>query len=263
MGLSASQARFLQLTARKSNVEFEAQQITFQRLMLSDKMSEVSSQYQDKTSNMKMTFAYNDGTGPNQIDITYNNYKNFINQQQEGLVSAHKKMYLVSSSGNKIIVANEEDRQKMIDSHSTKVDKTKVDAAVKAIADAKASGDESTITQEQRDLAAYAIYPTITEKNEKNEDVTYYIKEDLKEEDFLIVEDLDDVESFQRAIKDGIYFFAEFNNNAKENEPKFNTLGWETLGGGALQKYMTLLMTLRLKQNTIMQWQKFKKSIKN
>ena len=36
MGMSASQARFLGLTARKTNVEFEGQQINQQRTMLSN-----------------------------------------------------------------------------------------------------------------------------------------------------------------------------------------------------------------------------------
>ena len=49
MGLSASQARFLQLTARQSNVEYQAQQISFERLQLANQMSQVSSEYQDKT----------------------------------------------------------------------------------------------------------------------------------------------------------------------------------------------------------------------
>ena len=37
MGLSASQARFLQLTGRKSNVEYQAQQINFQLLLIAGK----------------------------------------------------------------------------------------------------------------------------------------------------------------------------------------------------------------------------------
>ena len=36
MGLAASQARFLQLTARRSNIEYEGQQINQQRLALAN-----------------------------------------------------------------------------------------------------------------------------------------------------------------------------------------------------------------------------------
>ena len=40
MGMSASQARFLQLTARQNNVEFQGQQINQQRTMLSNESSQ-------------------------------------------------------------------------------------------------------------------------------------------------------------------------------------------------------------------------------
>ena len=62
MGLSASQARFLQLTARRSNVEYQAQQINQERLMLSEKLSQASNKYNDLTNNRTLTFNYNDGT---------------------------------------------------------------------------------------------------------------------------------------------------------------------------------------------------------
>ena len=105
MGLSASQSRFLQLTARKSNVEYQAQQINFQRLQWADRLTQASSQYQEKTSNQKLVFNYNNGTGQEKIDLTYTNYKNYLNQQLEGITTNQNKYYLVSSSGNKIVVS--------------------------------------------------------------------------------------------------------------------------------------------------------------
>ena len=97
MGLSASQARFLELTARRSNIEYQAQQINFQRLQLSDKMSAASSDYQDKTSNRKLVYSFNNGDGITQVDVTYQNYKNYMNQQMEGLTTAQDKLFLVYS----------------------------------------------------------------------------------------------------------------------------------------------------------------------
>ena len=41
MGLAASQARFLTLTARKSNIEFQGQQINQQRTVLANKSADV------------------------------------------------------------------------------------------------------------------------------------------------------------------------------------------------------------------------------
>ena len=98
MGLSASQARFLQLTARKSNIEYEAQRINFERLQLADKLDAASSIYQDKTTNRKLVFTYNNGEGPSEVDVTYKNYKNYMNKQMEGLSSSQTELFLVSSN---------------------------------------------------------------------------------------------------------------------------------------------------------------------
>ena len=75
MGMSASQARFLCLTARKSNVEFEGQQINQQRTTLSNE----SANYYSELCNMtvptppsvddytKVSYTFNDGAMTNTI----------------------------------------------------------------------------------------------------------------------------------------------------------------------------------------------------
>ena len=75
MGMSASQARFLSLTARKTNVEYEGQQINQQRTTLSNE----SSNYYSQLSSMavpvppstqdftKITYTFNDGSAKNTI----------------------------------------------------------------------------------------------------------------------------------------------------------------------------------------------------
>ena len=75
MGMSATQARFLSLTARKSNVEFEGQQINQQRLSLSNE----SANYYSQLCNMsvptppciddftKVSYTFNDGAMTNTI----------------------------------------------------------------------------------------------------------------------------------------------------------------------------------------------------
>ena len=75
MGMSASQARFLSLTARKTNVEYEGQQINQQRTTLSNESSNYYSQLtsmavpvppstQDFT---KITYTFNDGNAKNTV----------------------------------------------------------------------------------------------------------------------------------------------------------------------------------------------------
>ena len=66
MGLSASQGRMLLLTARKSDLEFRAQQISQKRLLLSQQLEEIALEYENATSNRQMKiFLYSqtqDGT---------------------------------------------------------------------------------------------------------------------------------------------------------------------------------------------------------
>lgn len=207
MGLSASQARFLQLTARKSNVEYHAQQINFQRTQLAEKLSSASAEYQEKSSNRKLVFSYNDA-GRISVDLTYNNYKNYMNQQMEGVGVGQQKYFLVSSSGNKIVVSSEEERDKMI---AENID--------------------------------YKEVPLLDEKGEKvldeagNPKVTVQETRPFIEDDFIIVDGLNDVDNFQSAIKEGVYYFATRESGAERNDNgtlPFNTLSWETLGAGAI-----------------------------
>ena len=51
MGMSASQARLLMLTARKSDLEYQAQQITQAKLALAQKEEEIAVKYNNAISN--------------------------------------------------------------------------------------------------------------------------------------------------------------------------------------------------------------------
>lgn len=219
MGLSASQARFLQLTARRSDTEYQAQQINFERLQLANKLSDISQNYQDKTTNRKLTYSFNNGEGTQQIDLTYNNYKNYMNQQGDGITTTQKKYFLVSSSGNKIVVSSKEDMEKIIEANYSP-QKVEYDSQY----------DENGVPIEGLKES--------TKKDEDGNDVTYYYKEfnkpSFEESDFLIVEDLDKVDNFQNAIKEGIYFFATWEKDENTQEFKFDTQSWEGLGGGAI-----------------------------
>lgn len=54
MGLSASQGRLLLLTARQNDLEYRAQQISQQRLILSQSLESISKEYEEATSNRQM-----------------------------------------------------------------------------------------------------------------------------------------------------------------------------------------------------------------
>ena len=56
MGLAASQARLLVLTARKSDLEFQSQTINSRRIQLSYKTAEIARAYSEAMNNKKIFF---------------------------------------------------------------------------------------------------------------------------------------------------------------------------------------------------------------
>ena len=79
MGLAASQARFLALTARISNNEYQAQQINQQRLNLADNQLELSKKYQEKISNRILYFIKDPNDSNTLGNMKQLNYWNLVN----------------------------------------------------------------------------------------------------------------------------------------------------------------------------------------
>ncbi len=79
MGLAASQGRMLLLTARKSDLEFRAQQISQKRLVLSQQLESISMDYENACSDRRMYIGVSlantdDGSGlpvSKQVNLTY------------------------------------------------------------------------------------------------------------------------------------------------------------------------------------------------
>lgn len=237
MGLSASQARFLQLTARRSDIEYEAQQINFQRLELSKKAGDASKVYQDKMNNRKMVLKFNDGTGFQKVDMSYKNYKAYLNEQCGTSAIGLKQYFLVSSSGNKIIVSSEEEKKEMMDRYTTTMSEDEYNKISSAKKEVEAAGtDTSALTDETIQKAKIDIseYAMNIRYDEEGNEIVEYIQRKFNEDDFLIVDDLDDPDSFQNAIQNGIYYFATLERDDETKESYFNTEGWDTLGGGAI-----------------------------
>ena len=225
MGMSASQARFLQLTARKSNVEYQAQRINFERLQLADKDAAASAKYNDQLSNRKLVFRFNDNNNAGniqEVDVTYNNYKNYMNKQLEGFDSSAKQLFLVSSSGNKIIVASEAEKKQMMDLNQNYYSKEQIETAKETI---KNAAQDDTIDSKTKFLASLDV-----PEGESGCSISKF-----SESDFVIAEDLDNPESFQRAIQEGIYYFATFDEKA-EGGPKFKTEAWDNLQSGSIKE---------------------------
>ena len=106
MGFAASQARFLSLTARLSDNEFEAQQIAQQRSDLADTMEIISDEYYNAISNQLFVATVSDQTGLSKVALTYDV---IVNDSLNGGLGYQ----LIDSSG-KIVVPDEETMYKMI-----------------------------------------------------------------------------------------------------------------------------------------------------
>lgn len=70
MGLAASQARLLTITARKADCEFQSMSLSHQKLALSRDMEKVSSDYQNSLNTTKLMYDYQ-GSGESNINLTY------------------------------------------------------------------------------------------------------------------------------------------------------------------------------------------------
>ena len=71
MGLSATQARLLTITARKSDCEFESMGLSHQKLQLARNMEDISKQYQEALNTTKLVYDYY-GSNDNSMNLNYN-----------------------------------------------------------------------------------------------------------------------------------------------------------------------------------------------
>ena len=84
MGLSASQARYLQLTARKSDKEYQAQQINQRRNDIAKRLSDASLAYSEGINNRRLMFSTPTGNGT-EVNKVALNYSTITAQYPEGL----------------------------------------------------------------------------------------------------------------------------------------------------------------------------------
>ncbi|MDE6137850.1 MAG: hypothetical protein K2F57_00100 [Candidatus Gastranaerophilales bacterium] len=70
MGLAASQARLLTITARKADAEFQSMALSHQKLALARNMEVISSEYQEALNATKLVYDYY-GSGDSDMALTY------------------------------------------------------------------------------------------------------------------------------------------------------------------------------------------------
>lgn len=91
MGLAASQARLLLLTARKSDLEYRAQMICQRKTMLAMQTEELATNYSKALNNRKLYFTYtasqNDGV-TKEVFLTYDEFTSTQNSTQYRLIDS-------------------------------------------------------------------------------------------------------------------------------------------------------------------------------
>ena len=171
MGMSASQARFLSLTARKNNVEFQGQQINQQRTTLSNE----SASYYSELCNMtvptppsvddytKVSYSFNDGALTNTVTsmiVNPNNKKqnlysiSYIQQWQDdySIVSASSSLISKSVGSVKALVELTEAEKAKLEYFRL----FEVEATEEQIQDIKENGyNEDNGTKWIRDIQSY------------------------------------------------------------------------------------------------------------
>ena len=101
MGMAASQARLLSITARLSNNEMEQQSLAYSKQRLSDNSEQINDAYLEALAKTKyqVLTGYN-GSEATYADLSYNQLTSF-NSVAAG------KQYLVQDNTGKVLVNNE------------------------------------------------------------------------------------------------------------------------------------------------------------
>lgn len=169
MGMSASQARFLSLTARKNNVEFEGQQINQQRTTLSNE----SASYYSELCNMevptppsiddytKVSYTFNDGAMTNTLisllpDTSDEGKK--VNKYYVNYVEEWQDDYAIVPASSSLVQVDNPETPTSFTIGSSQLRKiedlndAQIDALEKAVVDAKLGNDDyaKELTLEQK-----------------------------------------------------------------------------------------------------------------
>ena len=100
MGLAASQARFLAITARKTQCELQSTQIAEDKLSVSNELTAATQQYQNALNATKLIWD-SDGTGEHMYDVSYellmkpsaaNMYDPYLVTNSAGRIALNNKM---------------------------------------------------------------------------------------------------------------------------------------------------------------------------
>ncbi|MCR5265575.1 MAG: hypothetical protein K6E29_03165 [Cyanobacteria bacterium RUI128] len=156
MGMSASQARLLSLTARMHDLEFQAQGIQYSKLDLVDSKQAEYDKYLEALDSTKFQMAVVTGTGKEYHDITYTN---MISANVGGGIHS---MYIITDSAGRIFLP--EQITSKIGGETANIDPIK-----SSINPLKADGTEKTVDEKLEEyivkVARNRVYQNGVDKN--------------------------------------------------------------------------------------------------
>lgn len=107
MGLASSQARLLSLTARKSDLEYRAQNISQRKISLAMQTEQLAQVYNDALSNKIMKFQFSDIDNPEVQKVTLS----FDNLTSSDSMSAGN--FLVKTASGKVVCLDNENKSSL------------------------------------------------------------------------------------------------------------------------------------------------------
>lgn len=200
MGMSASQARLLSLTARLSDLEFQAQSISNSKIRLADESKQASDDYNRALDKTKYT-VYNAGTDA-YVDASYQNLVSYTTQLNPD--DTHSKYRMITDNAGKVVMSAAEattirnygSLNNYLDAMG--VDRTKADY---------------TTTEAYKYYSA--LYTAATDATKRTE---------------IPADKLTDPDYLANQIKHGNYILKEFNKNSSSPDGKgaFEGVSWDS-----------------------------------
>ncbi len=177
MGLAASQGRLLLLTARKSDLEYRAQEISQRRLILATELETVSSKYARATANrqMKLTRQVKMGEA-NQTQTVNLTYRNLIEygMNDDGTGTS---IYRIKNSRGQVVVSD-----------SSELPKTAADAGYSGSngINVKVEGNRAIVSGTDKNNNEVYVEYVVDSKISDASDTENYFQEGLRNGRFII-----------------------------------------------------------------------------
>ena len=214
MGLAASQGRLLLLTARKSDLEYRAQEISQRRLLLATELETVSAKYARKTANRQMTLTMKVKQGEaNQTSTRNLTYKNLmIYGGKDYSKDDSSSLYRIKNARGQIVVSDQSELPKTAE-------------------EAGYSSDEVDVKIENGRVIIQSKQNGTTNANDTSGDIyEVYVVDPL-------LSDTSETENyFQEGLRDGKFIIEQLTNTNLDGSEDADGSEWKSIGWSGMEE---------------------------